>query len=513
MERRSASSMNRREFLKKGAQSGVLIVSLPLWEKLGCAATEDLGTGNEPPIDSISREKLRKLLAAALGRGGEFAEIYLEYSIENSISLDEDKIANATRGLDMGAGFRVLHGERTGYAFSDDLSFPRLREAAGTAALIASGMASVSPGKFKELHPPVYYQVKVHPGTIASKAKAELLLKANAVARSFDKRITDVRARFSDKTRRILIADSQGLYVKDAQTHTSLGVSVNAREGERRSVGYEDKSGSLGFEHFDRALAEDQARKASEMALRLLPAEDAPAGEHPIVIGPGYGGIFFHEAIGHSLEADAIRKKTSVFWDRRGRPIASPVVNLVDDGTWPGGWGTVAVDDEGFPGHKTTLIEKGVCSGFLQDRLNARLMKVGRTGNGRRESYQYYPIPRMTNTYLLPGDSPPEEIIRSVDNGVYVAKIGGGNVDSTTGRFVFSVDEAYMLEGGKKTRPLKGIMLMGSGLEVLKNITMVGNDLLVIGGGSCGKRGQSKPVGFGNPTLKVARITVGGKNA
>jgi TldD protein len=275
-------------------------------------------------------------------------------------------------------------------------------------------------------------------------------------------------------------------------------------------MGYESKSGSYGFEHFDPKLAEEMARKAAEMAVRVLPAEDAPAGEFPIVVAKGFGGIFFHEAIGHSLEADGIRKRTSCFWDKLGKPIATKAVTLLDDGTYMGGWGAVSVDDEGCPGHKTVLIDKGVCAAFLQDKLNARLIKMAQTGNGRRQSFRFYPIPRMTNTYLLAGESAPEDIIKSVAKGLYIAKIGGGNVDETTGRFVFSVTEGYMIESGKVTRPLKGIMLMGSGQDVLMNISMVGNDLLIIGGGGCGKNGQSKPVGFGNPTIKVDKITVGG---
>jgi TldD protein len=249
------------------------------------------------------------------------------------------------------------------------------------------------------------------------------------------------------------------------------------------------------------------------MAVRNLPAEDAPAGEFPIVIAAGFGGIFFHEAIGHSLEADGIRKKTSVFWDKLGKPIASPAVTLLDDGTHKGGWGTVNVDDEGQPGHKTVLIDKGTCAAFIQDKLSAGLMKMARTGNGRRQSFRFYPIPRMTNTYLLPGASDPGDVVKAVDKGLYISKIGGGNVQPTTGRFVFSVTEGAMIEGGKVTKPLKGIMLMGSGQDVLKNISMVANDLLIIGGGTCGKDGQSKPTGFGNPTLKVDKITVGGQRA
>jgi len=504
--------MKRRVFIKNGAYAGAFAASFPIASRFTSREIEALlapGLEGEGGI-FLPPEDLKKLLDIALGRGGEFAEVYMERRVANNLSLDEDKISSATRGMDMGIGFRVVQREKTGYAYSDELDFASLKEVAGTAAHIASGNAAPGARAFQPLKPPSYYLVKISPDGIASKAKAELLLRANAVARAYDKRITQVNARFSDVNKKIRIANSEGLLVDDSQTLSSLGVSCNAIEGEQRSSGSERKSGSYGFEHFDVKLAEEMARKAGAMAIRTLPAEDAPAGEFPIVIEKGYGGIFFHEAIGHSLEADGIRKKVSCFWDKLGQPIASPVVSLVDDGTYRGGWGTVNVDDEGRPGRNTRLIDKGICSAFLQDTLNSRLLKMAATGNGRRESFRFMPIPRMTNTYLLAGESDPSDIIKSVDKGIYVVKIGGGNVQPATGRFVFSVNEGYMIEGGKVTRPLKGIQLMGNGPDVLKNISLVGNDLLVIGGGTCGKGGQSKPTGFGNPTLKVDVITVGG---
>jgi TldD protein len=511
--RKTPKFMDRRAFLGKGLRSGALVVSLPLWKQLAFAGVDPLEDVRKAAAFPVTREDLARLLKTALGRGGEFAEVYFEYTVSNSISLDEDKISSAVRGLDMGAGIRVLHGEKTGYAFSDDLDFARLEEAAATAALIASGAAAPAPGSFRVLEPPSYYQVRIPPDSVVARDKIALLLKANAAARAFDKRITQVGVGFGDTTKKILIANSDGLYVEDLQTLTRFGANAAALEGDKRAMGYESKSGAYGFEHFNEAQAEIFGRRAAEMAVRLLPAEDAPAGEFPIVIAAGFGGIFFHEAIGHSLEADGIRKKTSCFWDKLGQPIASPAVTLADDGTWKGGWGAVNVDDEGHVGRNTILIEKGVCSSFIQDRLNAGLMKTKQTGNGRRQSYQHYPIPRMTNTYMLPGEDAPEDIVKSVDKGLFIAKIGGGNVQPTTGRFVFSVTEGYMIEGGKVAQPLKGIMLMGNGPDVLMNISRVASDLLVIGGGSCGKAGQSKPVGFGNPTLKVDKITVGGARA
>lgn len=499
--------LGRRGFLKGSLSFGAFMVSLPLMKFL---SSEDVESISDNFPFKISKKEIEKILSIALGRGGEFAEIYFENTISNSVSLDEEKISYAVRGVDCGAGIRVINGERTGYAFTDEITLNSLKECAETASLIASGMKG-KPKELRDYKPPSYYLVKVPPQNVSPKEKTALLYKINEVARKLDKRITQVNASFSDISKFIIIANSEGLYAEDRQTLTRLAGNVNAIEGERRSTGYDSKSGSFGFEHFGEKVAEEIAKNASEMALRLLPAEDAPAGEFPVVIEKGYGGIFFHEAIGHSLEGDGIRKKTSVFWDKLGKQIASPIVNLCDDGSYKGGWGTVNVDDEGTPGQKTILIEKGICSNFLQDKLNAKLMKMKPTGNGRRQSFRFYPIPRMTNTYLLPENYKPEEIIKSVERGIYVAKIGGGNVHPTTGRFVFTVTEGYMIEKGKITVPLKGIMLMGSGQEVLMNISMVGNDLLVIGGGTCGKDGQSKPVGFGNPTFKVAKLTVGGR--
>jgi len=514
IESKKLKGMDRRDFLTKGIQAGAVLVSLPLWTKgaLGGNPGALLG-GPDAAKAFLSKEDLKKLLEAALSKGGDFAEIYCEHTVQNGISLDEEKISTATRGLDMGVGFRVIKGEKTGYAFSDDLDPAKLKEAALTAALIADSRVSATAMSLKPVSPPSFYLVDTAPDGVAARLKADLLLKANAAGRAVDKRITQFRANFSDTTKRITIANSEGLFAEDTQTLTGFTTSALALEGKQRSFGYENKAGAFGFEHFGMNVAEEFGRKAAEMAVRNLPAEDAPAGEFPIVIARGYGGIFFHEAIGHSLEADGIRKKTSVFWDKLGKPIATPAVTLLDDGTWKGGWGSVNVDDEGQIGRKTVLIDKGICAAFLQDKLSAGLMKMERTGNGRRQSFRFPPIPRMTNTYLLAGSADPADIVKSIDKGIYIAKIGGGNVDPTTGRFVFSVSEGSMIEGGKVTKPLKGIMLMGSGQDVLMNISLVANDMLVIGGGTCGKDGQGKPVGFGNPTLKVDKITVGGQRA
>ena len=499
--------ITRREFLKTGVTGGAVIATLPVWKLFSLSAPPSDFYVN--PACNLSKETLEKLIGIALQHGGEFAEVYVEYKVSNYISLEENKIYGATRGVDMGVGIRVLHGEKTGYAFSDDLSFEKLKQTAEVASLIAAEKEVKKPAGLKSSKIPSYYLVKVFPDSIVPQDKARLLWKANSIAREYDKRINQVNVRFRDDNKKIIIANSEGIWVEDVQTHSLLSVIIYAIEGDKRSFGYAYKDGTLGYEHYDLKTAEEAAKDACRIAMVMLPAEDAPAGEYPIVMAKGYCGIFFHEAIGHSLESDFIRKKTSCFWDKKGKMIASEISSLADDGTMPGALGSINVDDEGTPGQKTVLIDKGKCVNFLYDRLNAKLMKAKLTGNGRRQSYQHYPIPRMTNTYLMAGQDNPEDIVKSVKKGIYVARIGGGSVTPVTGRFVFGVYEGYLIEDGKITKPIKGIQLMGSGPEVLKNIVMVGPDLEIWGAG-CGKFGQGKPVGDGNPTLKVSKITIGG---
>jgi TldD protein len=500
--------IKRREFIKKGMAGGAVIASVPLW-KLFAHSLPPSGLNPNLPID-LDKESLGKLLSAALQKGGEFAEVYVEYNVSNSIGLDENKIRAATRGVDMGVGIRVLQGEKTGYAHTDDLSPEKLMETARIAGLIAAGQMEERSFSLKEKNTPNYYLVKTSPDTIVPQDKAKLLWKANEIAREYDKRINQVGVGFSDINKKIIIANSEDVFVTDQQTVSRLVVSASALENGRRSRGYAYRGGTLGYEHYDLKVAEELAKEAGRVTMAMLPAEDAPAGEYPIVLAKGDCGTFFHEAIGHSLEGDGARKKTTCFWDKKGEMIATKKVSLADDGTVPGARGSINVDDEGTLGQKNILIDKGECTGFLYDKLNAKLMGTKSTGNGRRESYQHYPIPRMTNTYLMAGQDDPEDILKSVKKGIYIAKIGGGNVSPTTGRFVFSVPEGYMIEDGKITTPLKGIQLMGNGPDVLMNITMVGPDLEIWGGGTCGKDGQGKPVSDGNPTLKVAKITIGG---
>jgi len=500
--------ITRRKFLKSGAAGGAIIATLPVWRLFSFSAPPSDFYVN--PACNLSKETLEKLIKVALQKGGEFAEVYVEYTVGNQVSLEENKIYGAGRGVDMGVGIRVLHGEKTGYAYCDDLSFEKLKQTAEVASFIAAEKEVKEAVGLKSSKIPSYYLVEKSPDNIVPEKKAGLLWRANSVGRDYDKRINQVNVGFSDTNKKIIIANSEGTWVEDVQTISRLFVSINAIEGDKRSRGYAYKGGAIGYEHYDEKVAEELGKDAGRMAIAMLPAEDAPAGEYPIVMAKGHCGTFFHEAIGHSLESDGIRKKTSCFWDKKGKAIASEISSLADNGTLRGARGAINVDDEGTPGQKNILIDKGLCTNFLYDRLNAKLMKEKLTGNGRRESYQHYPIPRMTNTYLMAGDDDPDDIVKSVKKGIYISRIGGGNVTWVTGRFVFSVPEGYLIENGKVTKPLKGIQLMGSGPEVLKNIVMVGPDLEIWGGGTCGKNGQAKPVSDGNPTLKVSKITIGG---
>jgi TldD protein len=500
--------INRREFIKKSVAGGAVFATVPLW-KMFSYSLPPPDMVSDPPIE-LDKDTLHKLLTIALQNGGEFSEVYVEYNVSNSIGLDENKIYAASRGVDMGVGIRVLQGEKTGYAHTDDLSQEKLKETARVAGLIASGKIAQKSLELQKKEIPNYYLVKTSPDKIIPQDKSKLLWKANSVARAYDKRITQVGVSFGDINKKIIIANSEGVFVTDHQTISRLSVSASALENGKRSRGYAYKGGTLGYEHYDLQVAEELAKEAGRVTMAMLPAEDAPAGEYPIVLAKGDCGTFFHEAIGHSLEGDGARRKTTCFWDKKGKAIATKIVSLADNGTVPGARGSINVDDEGTPSQNTILIKDGICTGFLYDKLNAKLMKTKSTGNGRRESYQHYPIPRMTNTYLLAGKDDPEDILKSVKKGIYIAKIGGGNVSPTTGRFVFSVPEGYMIENGKITVPLKGIQLMGNGPDVLMNITMAGPDLEIWGGGTCGKSGQGKPVSDGNPTLKVAKITIGG---
>lgn len=465
----------------------------------------------------LTTQQLEHVLDTALERRADYADLYFEARTAESIALEEGLVKKTARSISQGVGVRVLTGDKTGYAHSDDVSLETLQIAARTARTIAheSGDTQVVPltGSDRALHN--LYALNAPLTTVPVSEKVALLQRIDEEARRYDPRITNVMASIAVEQKQVLILTSTGQMVADVQPLLRLQVTCIATQGAARQQGSYGGGGRVEFDFvFDQDRWRTFTREAARQAILSLEAVPAPAGTMTVVLGPGWPGILLHEAIGHGLEGDFNRKKVSAFSDLLGKKVASELCTVVDDGTLPNRRGSLNVDDEGTPTSRTVLIEKGVLKEYLQDRLNATLMKMPLTGNGRRESFAHIPMPRMTNTFMLPGDSTAEEIIASVPRGLYAISFGGGQVDITSGKFVFSASEAYLIEDGKVTRPVKGATLIGNGPEVLTRISMVGNDLQLDEGiGTCGKDGQSVPVGVGLPTIRIDSLTVGGTQA
>ena len=458
---------------------------------------------------------VEKLLSAAMSRGAEFAEVYVERSTTTAVTLDEEKVRSAQVGAVTGVGVRAIRGAQVGYAYSDDLDEAALLRTAQTAALIAEGNREAGPVALSRTPLPTYYQVKQPLAAVDVARKIELVREADAAARGHDRRIKQVMAGYADQTRQILVANTLGHLAEDRQDLCRLSIQCVAfgKNGERRT-GFYGGGGRVDFRFFEDFSPEHVGREAARQAVATLGAVPAPAGPQTVVLAPGWSGILLHEAVGHGLEADFIRKGTSLFAGKLGEKVASELVTVIDDGTVAGGRGSLNVDDEGNPGERKVLIEKGVLKGYLYDHLNAKLTGQRSTGSGRRQSFRHAPMPRMTNTYLAPGDQTPEEILRSVPKGLYCRQFGGGQVDISNGNFVFEISEAYLIEEGEITKPVKGAMLIGVGPEALKNVSAVGSDAALDPGlGTCGKDGQSVPVGVGLPTVRIDNVTVGGTGA
>jgi TldD protein len=463
---------------------------------------------------NVTTTDLETYLGEALSRGGDYADLYFEYRINHSIVLEEQIIKSATKGVNLGVGVRVISGEKTGYAYSDDLNRENIIKAARTAAFIANtsnegGSIQVPTPLNQERN---LYNIPIFPAQLEIKEKIALLEQADQAARAYDSRIKQVQASYIDETKHVLIVTSEGKAAWDLQPLVRLNVMCIAEENGKRQSGYQGGGGRRALDIFAGELNPAVlARESARQAILQLSAVDAPAGPMEVVLGPGWPGILLHEAIGHGLEADFNRKKTSAFAGLIGQKVGSELCTVVDDGTIPFRRGSLNMDDEGNATHETILIEKGVLQGYLQDRLSSKLMKSPITGNGRRQGYDHIPMPRMTNTFMMAGESAPEDIIRSVKKGLYAVHFGGGQVDITSGKFVFSASEAYLIEDGHLTAPVKGATLIGDGPTVLRQVTAVGNDLkLDQGVGICGKDGQTIPVSVGLPTIKIREITVGG---
>jgi TldD protein len=461
----------------------------------------------------ITRQNLESYLADALSRGGDYADLYFEYLATSSISIDESIVKSATQGVSLGVGVRVISGERTGYAYSDDLSPEKIRHAAQVAAMIAAGPAKVEKTSLEEGKRRNLYPVLTAPGETAFAERVELAQRADAAARAYDPRIFQVQVTYADNLRQVMVATSDGVLNFDRQPLARLSVLALAREnGGVPQQGHSGGGGRYELDWFQTERTPEQfAHEAARQAIVQLGAADAPAGEQVVVLGPGWPGVLLHEAVGHGLEADFNRKGVSAFSGRIGQQVASPLCTVIDDGTIGGRRGSLNVDDEGNETQRNVLIENGILRGYLQDKLSSRILGAAATGSGRRESYEHIPMPRMTNTFMLAGESDPQDIIRSVPRGLYCANFAGGQVDITSGNFVFSASESYLIEDGKLTRPVKNATLIGNGPEAMKYVSMVGNDLKLDEGiGVCGKEGQSVPVGVGIPTVRIDRMTVGG---
>lgn len=462
---------------------------------------------------AVTENDLQNYLSEALSNGGDYADLYFECLSTSSISIDESIVKTATQGVTLGVGVRVISGERTGYAYSDDLSPEKIRKAAKVAAYIAKGPSEIEITPLEEAQRRNLYPVLVAPGETSLAERVDLVKRADKAARNADPRIFQVQASFADSVRYILVATSDGTLTFDRQPMARLNVTALAREGNGTPQrGYAGGGGRVGMESFlTEKTPEHFAAEAVRQALVQLEAVPAPAGEMTVVLGPGWPGVLLHEAVGHGLEADFNRKGVSAFSGRLGQQVASRLCTVVDDGTMHSLRGSINMDDEGQETQQNVLIENGILRGYLQDKLSSRIMRSHSTGSGRRESYKHIPMPRMTNTFMLAGEHEPDEIIRSVPKGLYCANFGGGQVDITSGNFVFSASESYLIEDGKITRPVRGATLIGNGPEALKYVSMVGNDLkLDEGVGVCGKEGQSVPVGVGIPTVKLDKMTVGG---
>ena len=460
----------------------------------------------------VTNQDLEKYLAAALSAGGDYADLYFEYLTSTSLMADESMVKSASQGISAGCGVRVVSDERTGYAYTDDLTPARILHAARTAALIASAPAKTPVTGFQEKPARSLYPVRLPSVDAEITAKVELLMRADRAARAFDPRIKEVRASYADELRNILVVGSDGTIADDSQPLARMNVNCIAKTDSNSARGTSGGGGRIALDFFFADKNPEYfAKESARQAILQLDAREAPAGDMEVVLGPGWPGVLLHEAVGHGLEADFNRKKTSAFAGLIGKRVASEKCTVVDNGTMPWRRGSLNVDDEGQPTQETVLIENGILKNYLSDKLSSRLMGLADTGNGRRESYEHIPMPRMTNTYMLAGQDDPQDIIRSVNHGIYAVNFGGGQVDITNGKFVFSASEAYMIENGQITAPIKGATLIGNGPDVLTRVSMVGNDLkLDEGVGTCGKDGQAVPVGVGIPTIKVDRLTVGG---
>ncbi len=506
--------MKRRDFMMKGSIAMAAVATSDLWVSRIIAGEKT--PNNLAILDTyfqVSKEDMDKLLGAALSKGADFADLFFEYRISSALSFEEDQVKSARRGIVSGVGIRAIKGDQVGYAFSEEMTLDKMKEAALSAAAIANDkLARVKSIGVSELRPKNLYPVADLVTSADLGKKLALIKEANEAAKAYSPKIIRVQVFFNDEVKYLAYANSEGRMWQDMQPVFTFTAGCIAEEGKNRQQSYETGGGRIGLEYFNKKRkAADIAKEAARLAVQNLAAEEADAGPQTIVLGPGDSAVLLHEAVGHGLEADFNWKKLSNYSGRVGQQVASEHCTIIDEGLFENMRGTINVDDEGNAPTATTLIEKGTLRGYMCDRISSKQLGVKPTGNGRREAYNYAPMARMTNTYMLPGKYDPEEIIKSTKSGIYAKRFAGGQVDITKGDFTFTVTESFRIEDGKLTAPLKDVTLIGNGPDVMTKVTMVGKDLKFADGGwTCGKNGQSVPVGMGIPTTKVSEITVGG---
>jgi TldD protein len=506
--------MKRRDFVKHSSLTVAAAAASSAWLQ---GVFEGRALAKAPSIFDtyfgVGPAEMEKILSAGLSKGGDFADLFFEHRVNSSLFFEEDIVKNASRGIIQGVGVRVVKGDQVGFAFTEDLTVASMTEAALTAAAIANDKTAkartqaVREVNFKNLYP-----VQELATEADLTRKLSFMKEANTAAKAYSPQIAKVQCYFTDQVKYLAYVNSDGVSWTDAQPNFSFYTTCIAEEGTNRQTGSEGASARMGLEYFKKARsASDVAKEAARLAVLNLSAKEIEAGPMPVVLGAAHAGILLHEAVGHGLEGDFNYKKLANYSDRVGQRVASEHCTVVDEGTFENMAGTLNVDDEGNSTGAAVLIENGILRGYLHDRISAQQMGVKATGNGRRQAYNYVPMPRMTNTYMRAGKTDPQEIIASTKRGVYAKKFGNGQVDITKGDFVFTVTEGYLIEDGKITAPLKGLSLIGNGPDVMTKVEMVGNDLEFSDSGwSCGKRGQSVPVGMGMPTTKVSEITIGG---
>ncbi|MFW6140522.1 MAG: TldD/PmbA family protein [Acidobacteriota bacterium] len=503
-----AGDIPRRKFLELSLKGGAALVAAPsLMSLISCK-----GAKPEKEVLTLGKDVLNKTIQKALEKGGDFADVYIEHRVSREILLEENKFKSGVYGVSQGAGVRVISGDKTGFAYTDEVTEEKLLNAAQVASYVAIGSKTVQPLSIESEDRPSYITVKVPLGEVADQKRLDVMNRAHQAALDYDPKIKMASVSYYDEVRGRTIANSEGLYLSDELPLMFFIVQTLGVGNNTRHMGRERLSKHMGFEMFDKYPPEDVARTAARESVAMLGAEDCPAGMMDVVMENGWGGVLVHEAVGHPLEADNIAKEIGAFTGKLGQKVASDVFTMVDDGSLPNMRGTTNFDDEGTQMKRNVLIKNGVLEKYMADILSAKQINMERTGNGRRQSFRHIPIPRMTNTFIEKGSDNPEDILSSTKEGLYVQSLSGGSVNPTTGVFNFTCREAYLIENGKKTVPVKGATLIGNCIDIISNIDAVGDDL-AFGPGICGKGGQSCEVSAGQPTVRIRSINVGGSRS